>query len=344
MTTHYPGAYAATHPDRPAQIMAATGEVTTFGQLHEAATRLARLFRSAGLEPGDHIAFCMENNPRFLEVAWGAHYAGLYYTAISSRLLPDEASYIIDDCGARAYVTSAEKAELAEAVLADTPAVDLRLMLDGTIEGYDSYEEAVGAQSAEPLDADIVQGIDMLYSSGTTGRPKGVKPPLPDSPLGTPTAVATLCLLLLGFDESTVYLSPAPLYHAAPLRFSMAAQQIGGTVVVMDRFDPEAALAAIETYGVTASQWVPTMFVRMLKLPDEVRRRYDLSSLRMAVHAAAPCPTEVKRRMIDCGKRDMFSIPDRYFLKRIFFSTFTSYLLFFEEIPITTFFCSSRLS
>ena len=299
MTTHYPGAHAATHPDRPAQIMAATGEVTTFGELHEAATRLARLFRSAGLEPGDHMAFCMENNPRFLEVAWGAHYAGLYYTAISSRLLPDEAAYIINDCGARAYVTSVEKAELAEAVLADTPAIELRLMMDGVIDGYDSYEEAVTAQSAEPLDAGIVQGVDMLYSSGTTGRPKGVKPPLPDSQLGTPTAVATLCLLLLGFDESTVYLSPAPLYHAAPLRFSMAAQQIGGTVVVMERFDPEAALAAIETYRVTASQWVPTMFVRMLKLPDEVRERFDLSSLRMAVHAAAPCPVEVKRRMIE---------------------------------------------
>lgn len=259
MTTNCPGAYAATEPDRPAQIMAATGEVTTYGQLHEAATQLARLFRSAGLEPGDHIAFCMENNPRFLEVAWGAHYAGLYYTAISSRLLADEASYIINDCGARAYLTSVEKADLAEAVLADTPGVELRLMLDGTIEGYDSYEEAVAAQSREPIEDDIVQGIDMLYSSGTTGRPKGVKPPLPDTPLGTPTAVATLCLLLLGFEESTVYLSPAPLYHAAPLRFSMAAQQIGGTVVVMERFDPEAALAAIETYQVTASQWVPTM-------------------------------------------------------------------------------------
>ncbi len=299
MTTHYPGVHAAADPDRPAQIMAATGEVTTYGQLHDAATRLARLFVSAGLMPGDHVAFCLENNPRFLEVAWGAHYAGLYYTAISSRLLAEEAAFIVNDCGARAYVTSAAKSDLAGDLLTRTDAIELRLMLDGTIEGYDSFEEAVAAQSAEPLDPGQTQGTDMLYSSGTTGRPKGVKPPLPDTPLGTPTPVAMLCLMLLGFEESTIYLTPAPLYHSAPLRFSMAAQQIGGTVVVLDRFDPEAALAAIETYRVTVSQWVPTMFVRMLKLPDGARDRHDISSLEMAVHAAAPCPIEVKRRMID---------------------------------------------
>ncbi|WP_436795941.1 AMP-binding protein [Actinospongicola halichondriae] len=295
----YPGAIAATTPDRPAVIMASDGRTITFAELDEEANRLSRLFRSVGLQPGDHVAFCMENHPRFLSVAWGCHYAGLYYTAMSSRLNDDEMQYILDDCGAKAFITSAYKKDAATKVVGAAAGVETWLMMDGVADGYASYEDAIADQSPEPLEGRIA-GADMLYSSGTTGRPKGVKPPLPSQPLEEAgTSVNGLLALLFGLTEDSVYLSPAPLYHAAPLRFCMGAQMGGATVVVMEHFDPEEALALIEKYGVTLSQWVPTMFIRMLKLPEEVRAKYDVSSLEVAVHAAAPCPVEVKKKMID---------------------------------------------
>jgi acyl-CoA synthetase (AMP-forming)/AMP-acid ligase II len=294
----FPGAHAETTPDKPAVIMGSTGETMTYAELDAEANRLSQLFRAAGLQPGDHLAFCLENHPKFLAVAWGAHYAGLYYTAISSRLTAEEAAYIVGDCGAQVFITSAYKADLAEAIVADTPNVRVRLMLDGVVDGYEPYEEVVAGYPATPLDEERIGGKDMLYSSGTTGRPKGVKPAMPSDALATPTAVTGLCMLLFGYDADTVYLSPAPLYHAAPLRFTMAVHQAGGTAVVMEHFDPEQALALIERHRVSHSQWVPTMFVRMLKLPPEVRERYDVSSLRYVVHAAAPCPVPVKEQMI----------------------------------------------
>jgi acyl-CoA synthetase (AMP-forming)/AMP-acid ligase II len=294
----FPGAYAQTTPDKAAYVMASTGHTVTFAELDAGANRLARVLHDAGLRPGDAVAFCMENHPRYLEVAWGCHYAGLRYTAASSRLTSGELEYIVNDCSAKAFITSAYKADQAAEILDTTPGVTVRLMLDGTIDGYDSYESVVDIASAEPL-PDRQEGADMLYSSGTTGRPKGVEVALPGAPLGTPNALVLLLGGLFGFTADSVYLSPAPLYHAAPLRFSMTTQRLGGTVVVMEHFDAETALALIERYKVTTSQWVPTMFVRMLKLPDEVRLRYDLSSLQVAVHAAAPCPVEVKRQMIE---------------------------------------------
>ena len=294
----YPGTFADTMPDKPAVIMGGTGEVMTYRELDAQANQLAHLFRAAGLEPGDHVAFCLENHPHFLAVAWGAHYAGLYYTAMSSRLTLEEATYIINDCGARAFITSAYKADVAAELADRMPEVATRLMLDSVIDGFESYDEALARFPTTPLEG-AVGGRDMLYSSGTTGRPKGVKVAAPADPVETPTAVTVLCQLLFGYDDHTVYLSPAPLYHAAPLRFTMAVHQVGGTAVVMEHFDPEEALALIERYRVTASQWVPTMFIRMLKLPPEVRARYDVSSLAAAVHAAAPCPVAVKEQMIE---------------------------------------------
>ncbi len=290
--------------DHPAVIMAGTGQTLTFAQLHEEATRLANLFRAAGLVPGDHVAFCIENQAHFHPVAWGAHYAGLFYTAISTRLTAEEAGYIVDDCGARVLLVSAALAERATELVERTPQVELRLLVPSpaapgvVVDGYDSYLDALAASSTDEL-VDPIAGKDMLYSSGTTGRPKGVKSSPPSDPLDTPTAVNTLCTLLFGLTDETTYLSPAPLYHAAPLRFSMAVQQSGGTVVVMERFDPVEALTLIERYRVTFSQWVPTMFVRMLKLPEAERGAHDLSSHQVAVHAAAPCPVEVKQQMID---------------------------------------------
>jgi acyl-CoA synthetase (AMP-forming)/AMP-acid ligase II len=295
----FPGAHAATSPDRPAVIIGDTGQVITYRELDAAANRVSHVFRDIGLRPGDHVAFCLENHPQYFALVWGAHYAGLYYTAMSSRLTTEEMAYIVGDCGARAFVTSAYKRDQA-AELVDQVGDDVALyMLDGTIDGYEPWEDVVAAQPATPLDEERVEGRDMLYSSGTTGRPKGVEVPLPDAPLGTPESVYMLVAGLFVATPESVYLSPAPLYHAAPLRFCMAHHRVGATVVVMERFDPEEALALIERHRVTHSQWVPTMFIRMLKLPEDVRDRYDVSSLQVAIHAAAPCPVAVKEQMID---------------------------------------------
>jgi acyl-CoA synthetase (AMP-forming)/AMP-acid ligase II len=294
----FPGTFAASRPQHPAVVQGADGAVTTYAALDAGANRLSRVLHDAGLRPGDHVAFCLENHPRFHEVAWGCHYAGSIYTAASSRLTSDELAYIVNDCEARAFITSAAKSAQAADLTARTPDVRLRLMLDGSAPGHEAYETVVDAASAEPL-SDRREGTDMLYSSGTTGRPKGVLQPPPDVPLGEADPLGPVLVGLFGMDDSTVYLSPAPLYHSAPLRFTMGVHRLGGTVVVMDRFDPEQFLALVERHRVTHTQVVPTMFVRLLKLPPEVRARYDTSSLRVVVHAAAPCPVEVKRQMID---------------------------------------------
>ncbi|MHA6782243.1 acyl-CoA synthetase [Pseudonocardia saturnea] len=296
----YPGAFAATTPDKAAVVLSDTGATLTYAELEERSVRLSRVLHDAGLRPGDDVALLAENGLRSYEVFWAAMRSGLYITAINQHLTPSEVSYIVNDCGAKAIIVSATYATTATAILDATPGVALRLAFGSDpVTEHDDLETALAAAPAEPL-AEQPRGRDMLYSSGTTGQPKGVKAPLPGVSV-TDGGDVLLGLFgpLYGFDADTVYLSPAPLYHAAPLRFGGMIHQVGGTVVVMPRFDPTAALAAIECYRVTHSQWVPTMFVRMLKLPEEVRSGYDLSSLRVAVHAAAPCPVEVKRRMIE---------------------------------------------
>ncbi len=279
--------------------MSPSGEVVTFAELDEEANRLSNVFHEMGLRPGDHVAFCLENHPSYLSICWGAIYAGLIFTAMSSRLTTDEMAYIIDNCGAKAFITSPYKADQATELLDLMPRVDLRLMLGSTIDGYESYESVIEAASPNPL-PDRVAGFDMLYSSGTTGRPKGVLPGIEFTPLEeSTTGVASLVSLLFGGSADTRYLSPAPLYHAAPLRFCLAINALGGTTVVMERFDPEEFIGLIDEHKITFSQCVPTMFVRMLKLPEETRERYDISSLEAVVHAAAPCPVDVKHRLID---------------------------------------------
>jgi len=243
---------------------------------------------------------CMENHDRYLEVVWGCHYAGLVYTCASSRLQSNELEYIINDCGARVYITSKYKADQAAELLDSTPNVELRLMLDGVIDGFESYESAVAAQSAEPLDEARVAGLDMLYSSGTTGMPKGITREFPNEPLETSGgAVMPLLQLLFGMDDTKRYLSPAPFYHAAPLRFCLATHSLGCTIVAMEHFDAERYLQLVDEHRITHSQVVPTMFVRMLKLPEEVRAKYDVSSIECVIHAAAPCPVPVKQQMIE---------------------------------------------
>jgi long-chain acyl-CoA synthetase len=292
------GKIAAEQPDKAAVVMAESGRTVSFAELDEAANRLAHVLRDAGLRPGDSIAFMLENRWEFLAVAWAAQRSGLYYTPVSTRLQRDELAYIVTDCAARVFVTSAALGGPAAQLPAACPGVELWLMLDGTVPGFQSYEEVTAAAPATAL-PDEVEGADMLYSSGTTGRPKGVKPELPMAPIGTPGPLYTLLSMLFQPDADTVYLSPAPLYHAAPLRYCVTMLRFGATIVVLSKFEPEQALAAIQTYRVTHSQWVPTMFIRMLKLPEEVRARYDVSSLRYAVHAAAPCPIPVKEQMIE---------------------------------------------
>ena len=295
----YLGAHALTHPDKLAMVMTGSGYRQTFAELDAAANRLSHLLRSAGLKPGDHVALCLENHDRYLEILWGCQYAGVVYTAASSRLTSKELAYIINDCGARIFITSKYKADQATEIIADTPNLEMRFMLDGTVPGYESYEDAVAQQPATPL-PQRVAGTDMLYSSGTTGLPKGVTKPFVDVPLETtPTSVAPTLAMLFGASFDSVYLTPAPLYHAAPLRFTMAAQSMGCTAVVMEHFDPEQFLRAVQENKVTHTQVVPTMFVRLLKLDESVRSKYDVSSLRAVIHAAAPCPIPVKKQMIE---------------------------------------------
>ncbi|MEE4381721.1 MAG: AMP-binding protein [Pseudomonadales bacterium] len=293
----HPGIHAAKHPDKPAFVMAGSGETVTYGELEARSNQGAQLFRSLGLQAGDHIALMLENHPAFFTICWAAQRAGLYYTAISYRLQEEEVAYIVSDCRARVFLTSHAQRELA-ARLRERIDVDAAYMLDGTVPGFDAWEDALARQPATPI-ADETEGADMLYSSGTTGRPKGIKVPLSGEPLGSAGGLLGLASALYGMDEHVVYLSPAPLYHSAPLRYNMAVSRLGGTSVIMEKFDPEEALRLIEAHGITHAQFVPTMFVRMLKLPEDVRTKYDVSSLKVAIHAAAPCPVQVKQAMMD---------------------------------------------
>ena len=294
----HPGAHAEHQPDKAAYVMGRTGETVSYRELDEGSNRLAWLLHERGLRTGDSIALWMGNNAVFLQAAWAPHRSGLYYTAISSMLTPAEAAYIIADCGAQALITSYDLAEEATELLALTPAVHTRLMVGGTVNGFEPYHETVGPMPTRPVPG-AVEGRQMLYSSGTTGRPKGVKMPLTGKPVGEPDSALTMARHLYHFDQDSVLLSPAPLYHAAPLRFTMAMTRVGGTSVIMERFDPVELLALVERYGVTHALLVPTMFVRLLKLPPEERAAFDLSTLRCCVHGAAPCPVPVKEQMID---------------------------------------------
>ena len=291
----HPSVHAQTNPDKPAVIVAETGQVMTYRELDEASNRVAQLFRAQGLGHEDVVAYMLENTPDYYGLTWGAQRAGLRYVCISSRLTQDETDYILENSGAKLLVVSASLTAAAQTL---TTQIN-RYSLGGDIPGYARFEEAVAAMPATPV-ADEREGVDMLYSSGTTGRPKGVRVPLPVDPsIAASNALVMLAMGLYRFNPNSIYLSPAPLYHAAPLRWSMTVHKIGGTVVIMKKFDPEAVLASIEKYKITCGQYVPTHFVRMLKLPDDIRSKYDLSSLDCAIHAAAPCPVPVKEAMIN---------------------------------------------
>ena len=295
----HPSLHARTHPDKIAYQMAGTGEAISYRELDERSNQGAQLFRSLGLKPGDHVALLMENRLAFMEICWAAQRSGLYYTAISRYLTRDEIAYIVKDCGAKLVITSPKCGEVIAPLLRDAPGAPLFFMVDEPQQGFRSWDRELASQPVTPI-ADQVLGYDMLYSSGTTGRPKGIKRESQNTPIDVPNPfLKLLCADMCGMSADSIYLSPAPLYHAAPLRFNMMAITLGGTSIIMEQFDAEEFLRLVERHKVTQSQLVPTMFVRMLKLPEEVRLRHDVSSLKGAIHAAAPCPVDVKARMID---------------------------------------------
>ena len=287
------------HGDNPAVVMSGSGRTVTYAELDDRSTRLARVFDEAGLEPGDHVALMLGNRPEFFDVLWAALRSGLYLTPINWHLGPEEVGYILQDCGANAFVTSADLAEVATGLEAHSSGLTTRLVLDGTLDGYHDFDGALAAVSGEPR-SDEQAGTFMLYSSGTTGYPKGILQKLPRTPFGEGTDTLTFLMAnLYCADESSTYLSPAPLYHSAPIGFCSAIHRLGATALVMERFDAGDALDAIERHSVTHAQFVPTHFIRMLRLPAEVRAARDLSSLQRVLHAAAPCPIPVKQQMIE---------------------------------------------
>ncbi|MDT5241174.1 MAG: long-chain acyl-CoA synthetase [Mycobacterium sp.] len=284
---------------KPAVILAKAGTVIDFAELEERANRLAHYWRAAGLREGDTVAAILENNEHVHAVMWAARRSGLYYALINTALTAAEAAYIVDNSGAKAVIGSRAMRTVCEGIGGHLPngLPELLVIADDDLDGWARYPECVAGQPSTPI-PDEIEGDLLQYSSGTTGRPKGIRRELPHlAPAEAPNIVMPL-LDAVGITGETIYLNPAPLYHTAPSFWSMAVQSLGGTTVVMEKFDPEGALECIQRYGITHGQFVPAMFVRMLKLPESVRNSYDVSSLKRVVHAAAPCPVDIKKQMI----------------------------------------------
>jgi len=289
--------HATTSPEKPAVIVEG-GQTLSFLQLEQQSAQLANLFTGIGLQRGDNIAILLKNRCEYFVIAWAAQRSGLYYTPVNWHLTTAEASYIVKDCGARILLADAELSDLACSVYQQISSLAAYYSVGGLIEGFMSITEAMSAYPATPRDHEPA-GSMMLYSSGTTGLPKGIKRPLPEQDYSAPISIEPLMAEMWGFTTESSYLCPAPLYHSAPLSWSMGAHKFGCTVVLMQKFDPEAFLAQIERYRISHTQCVPTMFVRLLNLPDPVKTQYEISSLQAAIHAAAPCPVHIKEQMLD---------------------------------------------
>ena len=279
---------------KPAVILHPSGVAVGFGELEASANRLAHYLRRQGLAAGDTIAVLLENNRHIHAVMWAARRSGLYYTLINTQLHAAEISYIVGDSGAKAIISSVAMRAVCQQ-LSELPSV--AIIADGELDEWQRYPDCVATMPTAPI-ADECDGQLLQYSAGSTGRPKGIRRPLPPAK-PAPTSLSTPVFEALGVTGDSVYMSPAPTYHTAPAMWTMAAQAAGATTVMMEAFDAEGALDCIERYGVTHAQFVPTMFVRMLRLPRATRTRFDLSTLQRVVHAAAPCPPEIKRQMID---------------------------------------------
>lgn len=289
----------ASTPDKTALIEARSGRTWTFAQLNDASIRCARLFAHQGLGFGDHIAVMTENLAENLIVTSAARRSGLYLTPINWHLSADEAEYVIRDCAAKWLLVSPGVGEVLHTLSASLPA-EVNLWTTGEATGrFESLSVGMAECSSAPLDEEL-DGAYMFYSSGTTGKPKGIFRPIERQLAGSqPDYLAQLLEAMWGWSSDTVYLCPAPLYHAAPLAWSMMTIEMGAAVVLMDKFDALESLSLIERYQINRIQVVPTMFVRILKLTREEREAHDLSSLECVVHAAAPCPVEVKQQMLD---------------------------------------------
>lgn len=293
----HPTVYAKSDPDRAAYVMASSGEVVTYRELEERSNQAAHLFRAMGLRTGDVVAVCMDNNPRFFEVVWAAQRSGLYYACISSKLSAGETDYIVRDSGAKALVVSSGIGPAAD-LLPDVLPGEVKLFMAGACTpAYTGWEAARDEYPTTCL-PDETAGGSILYSSGTTGKPKGIKRPLTGNSILDKTFLDTLMQAHFGIEQGCTYLSPAPLYHAAPLGWAMGIHRLGGTLIVMEKFDPEQVLQLIERHKIEVAQFVPTHFVRMLKLPVGTADKYDVSSLVSVIHAAAPCPIPIKEQMI----------------------------------------------
>ena len=297
MTTakYHPAHIAANTPDRLAVINATTGNSISYGQLDQASRVIANLLKDNGLQAGDHVAIMVANHESFHAVVWGCLRIGMIVTPVSTHLRADEANYIIQDCEAKFLF-------IEEVIAAAHPVIGL------DANGNRIAQRSVNAALAQSLSREHLpevpsypeeEGCMMLYSSGTTGFPKGIVEPWQRGSLGSILSIALLQEALFGFDQQTRFFTAAPLYHAAPLHWTLGAHRLGATVIIAEKFDAEKSLYAIDQFAVSHSVWVPTMFVRMLHLPDDIRARYSLASLKFVVHLAAPCAVAVKEKMLD---------------------------------------------
>ena len=293
----HPSHFALTHPEKSALIFQPSGVDLTFLELEQRITQAAHLLQNLGIRPGDAVAFCIENSPEFFEVAWAAQRVGAIFTPMSTRLSADDMRYIVEDAGVRVFILSAACESSRHVKKEMFAAVEL-MAVNGDIEGFGDWRKQRQEMPITPISSPA-PGREMMYSSGTTGRPKGVRKPLPQGEFDDSDSRAVNFSQKFSLGEDSVYLSTSPLYHSAPYVFAASALRYGATCVVMEHFEAELALHCIQTFRCTHGIWVPTMFHRMLRLPPEVRHAYDASSLRYALHGAAPCAVHVKEEMIN---------------------------------------------
>jgi long-chain acyl-CoA synthetase len=295
----YPGTHAKPRADQPAFIMALSGETVTYAELEARTSKLAHFLRTRGLKRLDHYSIFMENNARYIECCGAGERSGLYFTCINSFLTADELAYVVNNSESKVLIFSEATRAIAVEALRQCKKIEVSLVVNGPGDGgcILNLDEATSSLPATPI-PDESAGTAMLYSSGTTGRPKGIIRPLPEQPPSQQLPLFDFLQKLWRYREGLVYLSPAPLYHSAPQAAVNLVIRNGGTAIIMESFDPERYLQLVEKYKPTHSQLVPTMFSRMLKLPEAVRSHYDLSSLEVVIHAAAPCPAQVKEQMI----------------------------------------------
>jgi acyl-CoA synthetase (AMP-forming)/AMP-acid ligase II len=294
----HPWYFAERRPEAPALIMGDTGELLTFGAMMSNANRLARLFRRLGLSEGDTVAFFMDNQPGYLELCWAAKDSGLFYVCIGRQLNAPDVAYILENSDAKLLVASDALSEVAIDALGRLPHPIIALMTGAARSPFESYQDAIAGEADTPLKGSR-RGASMLYSSGTTGRPKGVRPILLDVEPEVPPARHAMLVANYGISIETVLVNPCPFYHVAPLRQMMHVQRMGGHAIGFRKFDAETVLRSVETYKGTHGFFVPTMLIRMLRLPESVRNSIDISSMRYVIHGAAPCAVAIKEQLFD---------------------------------------------